>query len=78
MRIARFVALAALAVTGTASAWSLKCNDADDKCAVYCKNGNFVGDMFWNGSNWSDGLRWDKDRNKVAQQMVDAQGSACE
>jgi hypothetical protein len=68
--------LAALAVAGTAYAYTLECKG--DACKVYCKNKQFVGTMYWNGSRWSDGVRSDPDKDKVASQMVRAQGSSCQ
>lgn len=58
-----------------AEAYTLDCQS--DKCTVTCANGQFVGTMYWNGSQWSDGIRSSMDKNKLADQMVAAQGSAC-
>lgn len=74
MRLAVLAAL--LAVASTAYAYSLKCEG--EKCKVYCDNGTYIGEMFWNGSNWSDGLRWDPDKDVVAKAMVKAWGTSCQ
>jgi len=60
----------------TAEAYSLDCGQSD-KCTVTCDNGQLAGTMYWNGSQWSDGIRSSTDKNKLAEQIVAAQGSAC-
>ena len=76
--LVRFAILSAsILLMETASAYSLKCANDGQSCNVYCDSGQFVGTMYWNGSNWSDGLRSGPDRDAVAKQMVAAQGSAC-
>lgn len=59
----------------TAVAYELYCKS--DKCTVTCANGQLAGTMYWNGSQWSDGIRSSTDKNKLADQIVAAQGSAC-
>ena len=59
-----------------AHAYTTKCSGTS--CDVKCKDGTFVGTMYWNGSQWSDGVRADKDKNKVAKAMVAAQGTSCQ
>ncbi len=76
MTLRAFFGLAALAMGGTAYAYTLDCKG--DACKVYCNNKQFVGTMYWNGSKWSDGQRSDANRDKVASQMVKAQGSSCQ
>ena len=39
-----------------ALAYTLKCNDANTSCKVFCDNKNLAGEMFWNGSKRSDGV----------------------
>jgi hypothetical protein len=60
----------------TAGAYSLDCSQSD-KCTVTCDNKTLAGTIYWNGSRWSDGIRSDTDKYKLAQKIVDAQGSAC-
>lgn len=72
---AAFVAAGSLA--GAAWAYSMSCNSSGDACTVTCDNGQPAGTMYWNGSQWSDGLRWSKDKNELARRMVAAQGTAC-
>lgn len=76
MKLKAFFGLLALTVAGAAYAYTLECNG--DACKVYCDNKQFVGTMYWNGSNWSDGLRSDPSKDEVARQMVKAQGSSCQ
>jgi hypothetical protein len=68
--------LLALATTEVAYAYSISCRSAD-ACVVTCDNGQQAGTMYWNGSQWSDGVRWHKDRDVLAKQIVAAQGTAC-
>ena len=63
---------------GVAYAYSLDCDSKGESCKVTCNNGQFVGTMYWNGSKWSDGLRWDTDKNALARKMVEAQGTSCQ
>jgi hypothetical protein len=52
------------------------CN-TNNACHVYCNNGTFAGTMYWNGSQWSDGVRSDSDKDVVASAIVRAQGTSC-
>jgi hypothetical protein len=69
----------AIGFAGAADATKLvpKTSDSYD---VYCGRNDevFVGTMYWNGTQWSDGLRWHKDKEELAKLMVAAQGSACD
>ena len=60
-----------------AFAYTLTCNEANTSCKVYCENKSFVGDMFWNGSRWSDGIRSNVNKDVLAKEIVKAQGTAC-
>ena len=62
----------------TADAYRLGCNPAGTACVVTCGNGQRAGIMYWNGSQWSDGIRSSPDKNVLARQIVAAQGSACQ
>lgn len=66
-----------LLVFTTAYAYVVSCNSSNDRCTVTCDNGEAAGTMYWNGTQWSDGIRWSKDRDELAGKMVAAQGSAC-
>ena len=74
-----------LCVTATsASAYQLKkqsgggpCGKDGSACDVYCNNGQLAGSMFWNGSVWTDGGKWDSDMDAEAKKIVSANGSAC-
>jgi hypothetical protein len=59
-----------------AEAYNLSC-DSSDSCKVTCDNGQHAGTMYWNGTQWSDGLRSNTDKHQLARQMVAAQGTAC-
>ena len=61
-----------------ALAYTLKCNDANTSCKVFCDNKNLAGEMFWNGSKWSDGVRANTDKDVLAKQIVKVQGTACQ
>ena len=71
------IVIAGCSLAGVAWAYTLNCNSSNDACLVKCDNGQSAGTMYWNGSQWSDGVRWSKDKNEVARKMVAAQGSAC-
>jgi len=60
-----------------ALAYSLDCAGDGQSCKVYCTDKTFIGTEYWNGSQWSDGVRWDKDKDVVASQMVAAWGASC-
>lgn len=75
--IASAFLISACGVAGVAWAYTLSCNSSGDACTVRCDNKQSVGTMYWNGSQWSDGVRWSKDKDEVARKMVAAQGSAC-
>lgn len=63
-------------LSSTSGAYSLDCSKPDI-CTVTCDNKTLAGTMYWNGSRWSDGIRSDTDKYKLAEQIVAAQGSAC-
>ena len=74
-------ALAAALMVGTlyaatADAVSTTCNG--NKCEVKCADGTSIGWIYWNGSVWSDGVRWDKDKDVVARAMAAAWGTSCQ
>ena len=60
----------------SANAYRLACSFT--ACNVYCNNGQRAGVMYWNGTEWSDGIRSSPDKDVVARQIVAAQGSACQ
>lgn len=78
MNIPRTVpwALIGIAFVSVAHAYSLDCKG--DACKVHCDNGQYVGTMYWNGAQWSDGVRSDASKEVVAELMVKAQGTACQ
>lgn len=76
IKLAGVLALTGLVFAGGAYAYSLECKD--DACKVYCDNKQYIGTMHWNGSNWSDGVRWDPKREVVAELMVKAWGTSCQ
>ena len=61
-----------------AFAYALRCNSDGTSCEVVCDSGTVVGIIYWNGENWTDGIRADKDKNVVAKKIVEANGSACQ
>lgn len=68
--------LSGATIAGAAYAYKIDCKNSDS-CDVFCDGGAFVGTMYWNGTQWSDGLRWSKDKDELAKLMVAAQGGAC-
>lgn len=67
-----------------ASAYQLKaasngaaCKADGSTCNVYCDNNQLAGAMNWNGSVWTDGVKWDKDKDAEARKIVAANGTAC-
>ncbi len=66
MKLKAICGLAALVVAGAAYAYTLECSG--DACKVYCDNKQYVGTMYWNGTNWSDGLRSDPSKEEVASE----------
>jgi len=66
-----------LSVFALAYGYSTSCNSAQDRCVVTCDNGERAGVMYWNGTQWSDGVRSSTDKDDLAKKIVGAQGSAC-
>ena len=85
MKIALSIAAAAviLAFSSPASAYSLKndtangCGGDGSLCIVYCDNGSRAGAMNWNGSVWTDGSKWNANKDAEAKMICAANGSAC-
>lgn len=44
---------------------------------IYCDNHQLADTYEWNGSQWSNGIRWGKDLDALAKQSVAANGAAC-
>jgi hypothetical protein len=80
--IAVFAVSALLA--SPATAYSLR-NETDQgecvadgsTCDVFCDSGSLAGSMNWNGSVWTDGVKWDEDQDTEAQNICAANGSDC-
>lgn len=53
------------------------CLQDGSTCQVICDNGYLAGAMNWNGTYWTDGVRWEKDKDSEAQKIVAAAGTAC-
>ena len=69
-----------LGFTCTVSAYDLACDDDNDPCQaykVYCDDDTYIGTIYWNGSNWSDGVRSGSSVDEVAGELVQAWGSSC-
>ena len=73
----------AFAIPAPAFAYSLKsatakgCDGDGSDCVVYCDKGARAGSMYWNGKVWTDGVKWDANRDAEAQKIVAANGSDC-
>ena len=87
MKTALLTAAVTLLLASPASAYVLMsgnppspgCSE-DQACYVYCEgdaDGQLAGTMYYNGSEWSDGVRSDVDRDVVAEAIVAAFGTAC-
>ena len=70
-------AIGGFMTAGLAWAYAINCNRSGDACTVTCDNRQSAGTMYWNGSQWSDGVRWSKNKDELARKMVAAQGTAC-
>ena len=85
MKLAYATLVVAIAMASPpASAYQLKrtpdngaCKKDGSECRVYCDNGHLAGSMYWNGSVWTDGAKWDKDMDTMAKKIVAADGTAC-
>jgi hypothetical protein len=53
------------------------CSKDGSTCNVYCDNGQLAGSMNWNGSVWTDGVKWSPDMNDEARKICAANGTAC-
>lgn len=53
------------------------CTKDGTTCKVYCDNGQLAGSMNWNGSVWTDGVKWDPDMDAEARKICAANGSSC-
>ena len=53
------------------------CSTDGSACDVFCDNGQRAGTMYWNGSVWTDGVKWDEDFDTEASAICAANGSDC-
>jgi hypothetical protein len=63
-----------------ASAYTLSgdgCNGNGNECKVWCNNGSLAGSMHWNGTVWTDGVKWGADKDTEAKKICAANGTAC-
>ena len=63
-----------------AFAYSLQgdgCSGNGNECKVFCSNGSLAGSMYWNGTVWTDGVKWDADKDKEAKKICAANGTSC-
>ena len=77
-------ALALILAASPASAYQLvkspgggACLQDGSTCNVICDNGYLAGSMNWNGNYWTDGVKWDKDKDGEAKKIVATAGTAC-
>lgn len=85
MKIIVLVVLAALSLAATpASAYYTRNEDDGSGCVangtacdVMCNNDDRAGVMYWNGSVWTDGVKWNEDFDTEASAIVAAYGNAC-
>lgn len=77
-------ALSLVIAASSASAYQLlkssgggACTQDGSTCNVYCDNGYLAGSMNWNGSVWTDGVKWDPDKDGEARKIVATAGTAC-
>ncbi len=84
MAFMNIFALAIFAATSSAASYQLiqspgggGCTKDGTTCNVYCDNGKLAGSMNWNGSVWTDGAKWDPDKDTEALKIVAANGTSC-
>ena len=84
MRLALSIVVAVAAITfglvPAASAYKLRgsgCSGNGEECQVFCDSGDLAGSMYWNGSVWTDGVKWNKDQEAMARLVCAANGTAC-
>jgi len=53
------------------------CTKDGGGCIVYCDTGVRAGEMYWNGSVWTDDVKWDEDFDREARKICDANGTDC-
>jgi hypothetical protein len=78
-------AIALLIVTSSASAYQLRnpnnpgysCTQDGHPCNVFCDSGAPAGVMYWNGTVWTDGTKWDVNQDAEARKICAAQGTSC-
>jgi len=73
---------ALMLVSVSASAYRLQtkdgktCSKDGTECQVYCTDddhkGTLAGSMFWNGSVWTDGVKWDENQDTEAKLITAA------
>ena len=76
-----------LLICNTAFAYRLQtpkggaCSKDGSECQVYCTDdankGQLAGSMFWNGSVWTDGVKWGQDQDTEANKITAAFGNGC-
>jgi hypothetical protein len=76
--------IATLLFSTPASAYSLQsepntkgCDGDGSGCIVFCNNGNRAGEMYFNGGRWTDGVKWDQDKDAEARKICAANGTGC-
>jgi hypothetical protein len=80
-----YSAIALLVATSSASAYRLRnttnpgaaCTQDGNPCDVFCDNGPQAGVMYWNGTVWTDGTKWDVNQDAEARKICAAQGTSC-
>lgn len=88
MKTVAWIAKVAFVVTSMATAlipeaafaYTLKgagCDGNGQECQVFCDNGTLAGSMYWNGSYWTDGVKWDKSKDTQARKICAANGTDC-
>lgn len=67
----------ALAYTLQSESGGSSCPKDGKTCTVFCNNGSRAGSMNWNGSVWTDGVKWDADQDTEARKICAANGAGC-
>ena len=73
-------ALVLLALPAPAIAYTLSgdgCDGNGNECKIWCNNGSLAGSMNWNGTVWTDGVKWDADKDTEARKICAANGTGC-
>lgn len=76
-RTLKILVVASCALSPAAFAYSKVYKQGGAEADIYCDNKQLADIYYWNGTQWSNGVRWGTDIDALARQSVAAQGTAC-